>query len=75
MKRKRLYKKAKKSGRDQDYARYKAASNSVRWLTRRDHKAHIEEIAANLQNPTNPKPFWSWLKKIRNNEDGIPQLY
>ena len=74
-KRKRLYKKAKRSGRDQDYARYKAASNCVRWLTRRDHQAHIEEIAANLQNPTNPKPFWSWLKRIRNNEDGIPQLY
>ena len=33
------------------------------------------EIAANLQNSSNPKPFWSWLKKIRKNDSGIPQLY
>ena len=43
-------------------------------LTRHDHQAHIEEIAANL-NLSNPKPFWSWLKKIRKNDNGIPQLY
>ena len=59
-----LYRKAKRSGWDQDYARYRSASNSVWQLTRRDHQAHIEEIAANLQNSSTPNPFWSWLIKI-----------
>ena len=55
--------------------RYKAISNSVRQMTRQDHQAHVEEMAAGLEKSTNQRPFWSWLKKMRKSDDGIPQLY
>ena len=71
----RLYRKAKKSGKEQYYVRYKTISNSMRQMTRQDYQVHIEAIAASLEKSTNQRPFWSWLKKIRKNDDGIPQLY
>ena len=63
------------SRKEQDYVRYKAISNSVRQMTRQDHQAHVEEIAASLEKFANQRPFWSWLKKTRKNDDEIPQLY
>ena len=74
-KKRQLYRKAKKSGKEQYYVRYKTISNSVRQMRRQDYQLHVKEIASSLENSTNQRPLWSWLKKIRKNYDRIPQLY
>ena len=42
-------------------------------MTRRDHRLHLEEITANLS--TNQKPFWRWIKRVRNNQSSISDIH
>ena len=50
-----------------------ALSNTVRDLTRNDHRQYLEEITKDLH--TNQKPFWRWLKNIRRSPRTIPDLH
>ena len=71
-KKKRLYKKAKQSDTRGDLLRYRRVSNMVRRLTRRDHHDHLEEISRQLVG--NQRIFWRWLKNVRGQSAGIPNL-
>ncbi len=62
--------KMKRTGRNRE--QYRAISNTVRDLTRRDHRQHVERITANLG--SNPKPFWKCLKNNRSQLNTIPEL-
>ena len=50
-------------------ARYKRVSNMVRRLTRRDHQDHLS-----CQLVGNQQTFWRWLKNVRGQSAGIPNL-
>ena len=69
----RLYRKTKKSSRDHNQMRYKAASNFVQQLTQHDHQAH-DHRGESSKPTTKSKPFWSWLK-IKKNDNEIAQSY
>ncbi len=71
-KKRRQYKQAKRSGKQEDLARYKKTSNTVRRLTRKDHCDHLEAISQQLV--TNQRVFWRWLKNVRGGFIGIPNL-
>ena len=72
-KKKRAFKLAKRTKKDNDLGRYKVISNKVRDLTRRDHRKHLEEITMDLEH--NQRPFWRWLKNMRCHCPGIPDLH
>ena len=44
-KKRRLYRRAKRSGKPNDLNRYRAFSNTVHKLTRRDHHSHVDHIS------------------------------
>ena len=69
-KKRRTYKKMKRTGRY--LGQYRAISNTVWDLTRRDHKQHVERITTNLG--STPKPFWKWLRNNRSQLNTIPEL-
>ena len=62
-KKRRQFKKAKRTGKQNDILRYKRTSNAVRSLTRKDHYDHLEEISQQLDG--NQRVFWRWLKKAK----------
>ena len=64
-KKRRLYRRAKRSGKPNDLNRYRAFSNTVRKLTRQDHHSHVDHISTELLNTGNQKPFWRWLKTLK----------
>ena len=70
---KRAYKVMNRTSRDSDIRRYRALSNTVRDLTRNDHRLYLEEITKDLH--MNQKPFWRWLKSMRHSPRAIPDLH
>ena len=72
-KKKHAFKLAKRSRLDRDFRRYRVISNTVRNLTRKDHRDHLEDIIKDLIK--NPRPFWRWLKNARGHGYGIPDLH
>ena len=69
----RAYKAMKRTGKDSDIRRYRTLSNTVRDLTRNDHRLYLEEITKDLH--MNQKPFWRWLKNMRHSPRTIPDLH
>ncbi len=63
-KKRRLYRKARRTGKTSDFTSYRACSNVVRSLTRRDHCSHVDHLATEMLNSGNQKPFWRWLKSL-----------
>ena len=72
-KKRRVYKQARRTGSQSCIRKYKDLCNSVRSLTRRDQRHHLDEITQHLA--TNQKPFWSWLKNIKGAHPPIPDLH
>ena len=71
-KKRRQYRMAKQSGKQEDITRYKTTSNTVRRLTCKDHRSHLEDISQQLV--SNQRVFWRWLKNVRGGSAGIPNL-
>ena len=63
---------AKCTGEERDFSRYRSVSNTVRDLTRKDHYIHLEEISLDLHK--NQRAFWRWIKNIRGAKLSIPLL-
>ena len=70
---KHAYKVMKRTSRDSNIRRYRTLSNTVRDLTRNDHRLYLEEITKELYR--NQKPFWRWLKSMRRSLRAIPDLH
>ena len=73
-KRKRLYNKAKKSGKDTDWSAFRKFRNTVRRNLDTAQDDYIKGIlnAENLR--TAPKKFWSFIAHKRKDQSGIPPL-
>ena len=52
---------------------YRVISNTVRNLTRKDHRDHLEDITKDLTKT--PRLFWRWLKNARGHGSRIPDLH
>ena len=72
IRKKKLYKKAKRSDTQGDLLRYKRVSNLVCRLTRRNHQDHLKDISCQLVG--NQRIFWRWLQNVRGQSAGIPNL-
>ena len=72
-KKRRAYKLAKCTGNPHHLKLYRAISNKVRNLTRRDHVDHLELITANMDK--DQRPFWRWLKNARGQVSRIPDIH
>ena len=72
-KKRRAYKLAKRTGNPHHLKLYRAISNKVRNLTRRDHVDHLELITANMDK--DQCPFWRWLKNARGQVSRIPDIH
>ena len=73
-KRKRLYNKAKNSGKDTDWSAFRKFCNAVRHKLDTAQDDYINGIlnAENLR--TAPKKFWSFIAHKRKDQSGIPPL-
>ena len=72
-KRDRLYKKAKKSGKEQHWAEYRRERNNTTKEIRKAHNKYLNEIVGEALT-SNPKTFWSYLKTTKTENIGIPTL-
>ena len=72
-KKQRLYNKAKKSGKQHDWDNYRNFCKTVRRVL---NHAKKEYVVNNLSQciEDNPKAFWSFVKKIRQEESGVADL-
>ena len=66
-KKRRAYKLAKRTQKSHHFSKYRAISDKVRNMTRRDHLDHLQVITSNLTSnlSTDQRPFWRWMKNIR----------
>ena len=72
-KKRRAYKLAKRTGNPHHLKLYRAISNKVRNLTRKDHVDHLELITANMDK--DQRPFRRWLKNARGQVSRIPDIH
>ncbi len=68
----RLYRTAKRTGKEEHIRKYKSVSNTVRKQTRKEHQVHLNDICNHLH--TDQRGFWMWLKTILNQQTTIPPL-
>ncbi len=72
-KKRRAYKLAKRTQKSHHFSKYRAISDKVRNMTRRDHLDHLQVITSNLS--TDQRPFWRWMKNIRGHSYQIPEIH
>ncbi len=72
-KKRRTYKLAKRTQKSHHFSKYRAISDKVRNMTRRDHLDHLQVITSNLS--TDQRPFWRWMKNIRGHSYQIPEIH
>lgn len=64
--------KARNSNKEEDWERYKITRTQVKNELTKAKKNYMHKLGENMN--TNPKAFWSFLKKIRQNKNSIPDL-
>ena len=64
-----LFKRAKRSGTHQDYARFRQARNKVVGELRTAKSAYFHKL-----NPSNPRQFWKAVKHLNKRSSSIPVL-
>ena len=64
-KKKKLYKKAKKSGLQNDWKVYRIMNNFLKKACNSARRDHINKISEDLKSSGNPKPFWSFVSSVR----------
>ena len=69
----RLYYKAKASGLQKDWERYKVIQKTTRRSLQRAKRGYISDHLAN-NTKDNPKAFWTFVKKTKSEEVGISDL-
>ena len=73
-KKKRLYKKAKKISSAADWQRFKLLRRSTDREIRKAKNEYMEDIIGGFLQTNNTKPFWNYIKSIRQEVFGIPTL-
>ena len=63
---KSLYRKARKSGKEQTWIQYRNLNNPVKKECNLARRSYIKNLAEELKENKNPKPFWSFVKSARN---------
>ena len=68
----RAHRKARRSKKERDLARYKRLQKETRKEIRKAHRSHLEEITTDLK--TNPKRFWQYVKTTKQESCGVAPL-
>ena len=71
---KSLYRKAKKSGKEQIWIKYRNLDNSVKKACNLARRSYIKNLAVELKENNNPKPFWSFVKSARKGTNNFVSL-
>ncbi len=69
-KKERFYVRAKKSGKQTDWEKFKAVRKYVDRELRKAHRAHVEAVTST----DDPKKFWRYIKSQRKNTSGVQVL-
>ena len=69
-----VYKKAKKSGKGQIWIKYRNLNNSVKKACNLARRSYIKNLAEELKENNNPKPFWSFVKSARKGINNLVSL-
>ena len=72
-KKQRLYNKAKKSGKDEDWKAFKSFRRHVKTVLNKARRDYVSDHLAE-QLKTNPKCFWTYIKKIKKEDMGVADL-
>ena len=73
-KKKKLYKKAKKSGLQNDWKVYPVMNNFLKKACKSARREHINKISEDLKSSGNPKPFWSFVSSVRKGSNELTAL-
>ena len=73
-KKKSLYKKAKKSERDETWTAYRAPNNSLKKKCNSAKWQHLKELTEKLKTDNNAKPFWNYVKSKRKGTNDLVLL-
>lgn len=71
---KSLYRKAKRWGRDNDWFEYRALNNSLKKACNSARRQYVYNIAQDLKTNGNPKSFWSYVKAARKGTNDLVAL-
>ena len=71
---KSLYRKAKKSGKEQTWIQYRNLNNPVKKECNLARRSYIKNLAEELKENKNPKPFWSFVKSARKGTNNLVSL-
>ena len=72
-KKRNLYKKAKKSGREETWATYRVLNNSLKRCNSAKWQ-HLKDLADKMKSENKPKPFWSYIKSLRKGTNDLVLL-
>ena len=70
----RQYRKAKKSGKEQIWIKYRNLDNSVKKACSLARRSYIKNLAEELKENNNPKPVWSFVKSARKGTNNLVSL-
>ena len=73
-KKKKLYKKAKRSGLQNDWNAYRIMNNFLKKACNSARREHINKISEDLKSSGNPKPFWSFVSSVRKGSNELTAL-
>ncbi len=73
-KKKRLYKKARKSGKESDWAKYRTCKKETLQALRRARWQYINDILVEGMEENNNKPFWRYIKSQKQENIGVAPL-
>ena len=62
---------AKRTLKVSDRTHFRKINNTLCNLTRQDQRNHLDLITSDH---TNPKPFWNWIKRVKNGVTCIPDI-
>ena len=71
---KSLYRKAKRWGRDNDWFEYRALNNSLKKACNSARRQYVYNITQDLKTNGNPKSFWSYVKAARKGTNDLVAL-
>ncbi|KAI8494422.1 hypothetical protein Bbelb_276480 [Branchiostoma belcheri] len=72
-KKQRLYNKAKKTGQEEDWNKYKRVKKGVQKIIRQAHSKYVADILGEAI-VDKPKTFWSYIKGLRKDLVGVAPL-
>ena len=70
----KLYNRAKLTGNTNDWQKYRNVKKSTNHHLKRSHRHHVNNKLSDALENNNTKPFWSYIKSLRNDNNGVAPI-